>query len=71
MKKRLERTKETAIVAGVIAGLARYFDQDPTLFRLGAITFIIITGVFPGLLIYILAWLVMPKYQKNAEYTID
>ncbi len=71
MKKRLERTKETAVVAGVVAGLARYFDQDPTLFRLGAIFFLILTGVFPGLLMYLLAWIVVPKQHKQADYTIE
>jgi phage shock protein C len=65
MKKRLERDQERALVAGVITGLANYFDQDPILFRVAAITFLILTGIFPGLLIYLLAWLLIPKADKT------
>ncbi|HEY0964191.1 MAG TPA: PspC domain-containing protein [Candidatus Paceibacterota bacterium] len=71
MKKRLERNDEKAVISGVLAGLADYFDQDPVLFRIAAITFLIVTGVFPGLLIYIVAWIVMPrKYRTRVEYEV-
>lgn len=69
-KKRLEREGESAVVAGVLSGMAAYFNQDPVLFRLAAITLLIVTGVFPGLLLYIVAWVVMPKRSKQADYTI-
>lgn len=69
MKKRLQRDEEKAVVAGVLAGLADYFSQDPVLFRLLAILFLIITGVFPGLLFYLVAWVIMPL-QKKADYEV-
>jgi len=68
MKKKLKRDEEKAVIGGVLSGLADYFKQDPTLFRVAAIAFLIITGVFPGLLLYLAAWLVMPKSQKD---TVD
>ena len=62
-------------MAGVVTGLANYFDQDPVLFRVLAVTFLILTGVFPGLLVYLVAWLMIPKkLQKpsDVEYeTVD
>lgn len=61
MNKRLERDEEKAVVAGVVIGLAEYFDQDPVLFRVMAVAFFILTGVFPGLLVYLVAWLMIPK----------
>lgn len=61
MKKRLERDNEKAVVSGVLAGMANYFGHDPVLYRVLAVTFLIITGVFPGLLVYLAAWLMMPK----------
>jgi phage shock protein C len=71
MKKRLERDTETAMVAGVVGGLARYFESDPTLFRILALFFLVATGVFPGLLLYLGSWFVMSKPQKpTADYTI-
>lgn len=71
MKKRLERETEKKVVAGVLAGLADYFNQDPVLFRLFAIIFLILTGVFPGLLFYIVAWIIMPsKRSTNVDYEV-
>lgn len=70
MKKHLKRDKEAAVLGGVVAGLAKYFNQDPALFRILAIAFIILTGIFPGLLIYIGAWLVMGR-PDQADYTIN
>lgn len=71
MKKRLERDQEKAVVSGVLAGMANYFEQDPVLFRIAAITFLLLTGIFPGLLIYILAWIVMPRQDRSrVEYEV-
>ena len=61
MKKKLERDQEKAVVSGVLAGFARYFDQDPVLFRVAAVAFLILTGIFPGILLYLAAWVVMPR----------
>ena len=55
------------LIGGVIAGCAEYFDHDPTVWRLGAIVFLVLTGFMPGVLLYFLAWLVMP--QKGVEST--
>lgn len=48
------------MLAGVCAGLAEYFEHDPTLWRLGFAVFLVITGFFPGVVLYIIAWIVMP-----------
>ncbi len=75
-KKRLRRDEEQAVVAGVLSGMAKYFSQDPALFRIAAITLLILTGVFPGLLLYIGAWIVMPKskteqaHSQHADYDV-
>jgi phage shock protein C len=74
MKKKLKRNEEQAIVAGVLAGMADYFDQDPALFRVAAITLLVLTGVFPGLLFYLGAWLVMPRHttgHQKADYDVS
>lgn len=39
MTKRLEKDQENVVVSGVISGLAKYFEQDPKLFRIFAIAF--------------------------------
>lgn len=71
MKKKLERDEEKAVVGGVLSGLANYFQQDPVLFRVTAITFLILTGIFPGLLLYLAAWMIMPKHnRKSVDYEV-
>jgi phage shock protein C len=65
--KKLHRSNNQ-LVAGVCAGLAEYFDHDPTLWRLGFAFFLVLTGVMPGLLLYIIGWVVMPKgYEVVSE----
>ena len=57
--KRLSRTREGRVVAGVCAGIAAYFGIDPTLVRLAFAVFTIFGGA--GILIYLLAWIVIPE----------
>ncbi len=47
---------------GVCAGMAEYFDVDPTLVRAGYAFVDIITGVIPGLIAYVaLSWIMPTK----------
>ncbi|MDX2137872.1 MAG: PspC domain-containing protein [Chloroflexota bacterium] len=59
MQKRLMRSRTDKQVAGVAAGLASYFNIDPTLVRLIFVVATIMGG--PGLLVYIVLWVVMPE----------
>lgn len=59
MKKRLYKSNKDKKIDGVCAGIAEYFDIDPTLVRLGAIVFCLAGG--SGVLAYILAAIVMPR----------
>lgn len=66
-QKRLERDKEKAVISGVLAGMANYFEQDPVLFRVMAIAFLVLTGFFPGILLYLAAIVVMPRKMHEAQ----
>lgn len=58
--KKLYRAKEKdSIIAGVCAGLADYFEIDPTLVRLLWATLVLAFG--SGILAYILFWIVVPR----------
>ncbi len=59
-KKRLFRSRENKVLAGIFGGLGDYFDIDPTVLRLGWLLVFIFTGIFPGLLAYIVAIIVVP-----------
>ncbi len=60
MKKRLYRSKNNCMIAGVCGGLGEYFDMDPTFIRLLWIVFTLAGG--SGILAYIIAWIVIPQH---------
>lgn len=70
--KKLYKSNKDKVLAGIIGGLGEYFDVDPTLLRLAFILLVVLTGVFPGVIGYIIAALVVPKNQSvhhEAHYT--
>ncbi len=60
--KRLTRSTKDVWVAGICGGIAEYFDIDPTLVRIGYIILSLASVAFPGILIYLILWVIMPKY---------
>lgn len=60
MNKRLTRSVNDRIFAGVCGGLAEYFDFDPVLVRI-AYAFLTLFTAFSGLIFYIVLWIVMPE----------
>jgi phage shock protein C len=56
----LHRSTKNRMIAGVLGGLAEYFDLDPTLVRAGYVVASIISAAFPGILVYIVLWMVIP-----------
>jgi phage shock protein PspC (stress-responsive transcriptional regulator)/predicted membrane protein len=67
--KRLERSRDSRIIAGVAGGLGRYFDIAPAVFRLGFIVLTLLGG--SGVLVYIAAVLVMPKEGEETSMAED
>lgn len=63
--KRLERSRDSRVIAGVAGGLGRYFDIAPAVFRLGFIVLTLLGG--SGVLVYIAAVLVMPKEGEETS----
>jgi phage shock protein C len=58
-EERLYRSNDK-IIGGVCGGLAEWFGWDPTLVRIGYVLLSIISAAFPGLLVYIILWIIMP-----------
>lgn len=58
---KLMRPRADRKIAGVCAGLAQHFDIDVTLVRILAIFITLATGVCPGILTYLLAWIIVPS----------
>ena len=61
----LRRSKTNRQLAGVVGGLAEYFGVDPTLLRVVYVVGSIISAAFPGLLVYLVLWLVVPEGEDR------
>ena len=59
MNKRLYKSRDNRMLAGVCGGVADYFGIDPTLVRLGWSLFCALGG--SGILAYIIAAIVIPE----------
>jgi phage shock protein C len=57
----LRRSRTNRQIAGVVGGLAEYFGIDPTLLRVIYVVGSIVSVAFPGLLVYVLLWLLIPE----------
>jgi phage shock protein C len=68
--KRLERSRTDRKVAGVCAGLAEHLGIDVTLMRLIWVFVIVMTGIFPGVIVYLLAWIVMPEEPETKPVVV-
>lgn len=61
LQRPLTRVRQGKLIAGVCGGLARWLGWDPTLVRLGYVVLSVLSVGFPGVLIYILLWILMPQ----------
>ena len=59
MDKKLKRSKNQQL-AGVCAGIAEYFGWDVTLVRVIFALLTIFSAGFPGIVLYIVMWIIMP-----------
>jgi phage shock protein PspC (stress-responsive transcriptional regulator) len=59
MSKKLYRSRKNRTIGGVAAGLAEYFDIDPTLVRIIFVVSLFLGG--SGVIAYILLWIIVPE----------
>ena len=62
--KRLFKSSKNKMLDGVCAGIGEYFDIDPTLVRVGYAILTVLTGVVPGLLLYVVLAVIIPRNDK-------
>jgi phage shock protein PspC (stress-responsive transcriptional regulator) len=63
-KKRLVRSSTDKKIGGVCAGLADYFDLDPTIIRIIWLLAILFAGT--GLIAYVILWIALPLGPTGA-----
>ena len=67
---KLHRSRQHRILAGMIAGvmggIAEYFGWSPTLTRILFVIISCASVAVPGILIYIILWLIMPNAKPDS-----
>lgn len=61
LKSPLRRSRSDRMIAGVVGGLAKYFGIDPTLARVIYVVGSVVSVAFPGILVYIILWAIVPE----------
>ncbi|OEK01686.1 stress-responsive transcriptional regulator [Roseivirga sp. 4D4] len=57
---KLTRSSADKVVAGVCGGLAEWLGWDVTLVRLIYVLISIFSAGFPGFIVYVILWVIMP-----------
>ena len=65
----LYRSNRSNMIAGVMGGIAERFGWNVNLLRIIFITISLLSAAFPGILVYLVLWLVMPKQKDQVTYT--
>ena len=61
MNKRLYKSSTDKKICGVCAGLAEYFNIDPTIVRILAVCITVFTAVMPCIIVYFILAAIMPE----------
>lgn len=67
--KRLYRSTDQRMIAGVCGGIAEYFNIDVTIVRIIAVI-LLLPGAAPGFLPYVILWIIVPKKPKATQANI-
>jgi phage shock protein PspC (stress-responsive transcriptional regulator) len=58
---KLQRSTSNKMIAGVCGGIAEWLGWNPTTVRVLYVVGSIVSVAFPGILVYLILWLVMPN----------
>jgi len=57
----LHRSRKHRVIAGVCGGIAEWLGWNPTMVRVLYVLVSVLSVAFPGILVYIALWILMPK----------
>lgn len=60
-KPTLSRSTQDRVLAGVVGGIARRFGWNSTVLRIVYVVVTVLSAAFPGALVYLILWLLMPE----------
>lgn len=59
----LARARSGRMLGGVCAGIANYLGWDKTAVRVAYVLVSIFSAAFPGIIVYLVLWLLMPSEE--------
>lgn len=65
--KNLYRSTTNVVWKGVLGGFGEYFSVDPTLLRVLFVVLVLMTGLFPGVIAYLIAIHLMPIAPGSSQ----
>lgn len=65
----LVRSQHNKMIAGVMAGIAERFGWDVSLVRIVFVLVSVFSIAFPGILVYLILWFIIPKAESYPDYT--
>lgn len=63
--RKLYRSEKDKIFAGICGGLGEYLNVDSTVLRVIWLLIVIFSGVFPGVLAYIIGIFIIPQHPSK------
>jgi phage shock protein C len=64
LSRPVRRSRTNRMIAGVVGGLAEHFRIDPTLLRVIYVVGSVVSAAFPGILVYLLLWVLIPEADQ-------
>lgn len=61
----LYRSNRQCMIAGVMGGIAERFGWNANLLRIIFVLISVMSAAFPGILVYLVLWLLIPKQQPD------
>lgn len=61
--RKLQRSTSNKMIAGICAGIGKYFNLDPTIIRVIYVLMVFFAGF--GILLYLILWLVIPSESQQ------
>ena len=66
----LVRSRRHRVIAGVCGGFAHWLGWSPSTFRILYVVVSIMSAAFPGLLVYLVLWAVMPAEELREPFSV-
>ena len=63
--RRLQRSRDDRVIAGVCGGVGEYFGVDAVLVRIAAVVLVFAGGA--GIVLYVIGWIAMPEAPDTDE----